>query len=85
MEPQQIRIREQQKEVWNMFSPDWKKWDELTMDFLKPMGDVIIQLLKPKGTDLVLDVSSGTGEPGLTIATMLQRGKVNIMPVKWKI
>lgn len=76
MESQQIQIREQQKEVWNRFSPGWKKWDNLTMDFLKPMGDAIIQLLKPKGTDLVLDVASGTGEPGLTIATMLKGGKV---------
>lgn len=76
MEPQQIQIREQQKEVWNRFSPGWKKWDDLTMDFLRPMGDAIIQLLIPKDTDLVLDVASGTGEPGLTIATMLNGGKV---------
>ena len=46
------------------------------MDFLKPMADEIIHLLKPKDTDLVLDVASGTGEPGLTIAAMLRGGKV---------
>jgi len=46
------------------------------MDFLKPMADAIIQRLKPKDTDMVLDVASGTGEPGLTIATMLSGGKV---------
>lgn len=71
-----MQLSEQQKEVWNRFSPGWKKWDELTMDFLKPMGDAIIDLLKPGGTDLVLDVASGTGEPGLTIASMLNGGKV---------
>jgi ubiquinone/menaquinone biosynthesis C-methylase UbiE len=76
METQQIQIREQQKEVWNKFSAGWKKWDDLTMDFLKPMADAIIGLLKPGGTDTVLDVASGTGEPGLTIATMLNGGKV---------
>jgi ubiquinone/menaquinone biosynthesis C-methylase UbiE len=76
MEAQFVQIREQQKEVWNKFSSGWKKWDELTMDFLKPMADAIIGLLKPKGTDMVLDVASGTGEPGLTIATMLSGGKV---------
>ncbi len=48
------------------------------MDFLKPMGDEIIRLLNPKGADVVLDVASGTGEPGLTIATMLTGGKVII-------
>jgi ubiquinone/menaquinone biosynthesis C-methylase UbiE len=76
METKLIKIREQQKEVWNKFSPGWKKWDELTMDFMKPMADEIIRLLKPKDNDLVLDIASGTGEPGLTIAAMLKGGKV---------
>lgn len=76
MEIQLEQIREQQKESWNKFSPGWKKWDELTMDFLKPMGDEIIRLLNLKHDDVVLDVAVGTGEPGLTIATMLQNGKV---------
>ncbi len=78
MEQQLEQIREQQKETWNKFSPGWKKWDTLTMDFLKPIGDEIIRLLNPKGADVVLDVASGTGEPGLTIATMLTGGKVII-------
>ena len=76
MEIQLEQIREQQKESWNKFSSGWKKWDELTMDFVKPMGDEIIRLLKPKDDDMVLDVAAGTGEPGLTIATMLRNGKV---------
>lgn len=78
MEAQLAEIREQQKEIWNRFSPGWKKWDELTMDFLKPMGNEIISLLRPKNADMVLDVASGTGEPGLTIATMLNGGIVVI-------
>jgi len=76
MEAQLVQIREEQKEIWNRFSPGWKKWDDLTMDFLKPMADEIIQLIKPRDTDIVLGVASGTGEPGLTIATMLSGGKV---------
>jgi ubiquinone/menaquinone biosynthesis C-methylase UbiE len=76
MDPQLEQIREQQKESWNRFSPGWRKWDDLTMDFLKPMGDEIIRLLKLKGDELVLDVAAGTGEPGLSIASMLQGGKV---------
>jgi ubiquinone/menaquinone biosynthesis C-methylase UbiE len=78
MEAQLIQIRDQQKEIWNRFSPGWRKWDDLTMNFLKPMGDEIIRLLKPKGVDVVLDVASGTGEPGLTIASMLGGGVVVI-------
>lgn len=70
------QIREQQKESWNKFSPGWKKWDNLFMDFLRPMGDEIIHSLNPQGDDLILDVASGTGEPGLSIASKLKGGKV---------
>ncbi|WP_281225851.1 class I SAM-dependent methyltransferase [Flavobacterium aquiphilum] len=76
MELEIEQIRDQQKETWNKFSPGWKKWDELTMDFLKPMGDEIIKLLNPKSDAIVLDVAAGTGEPGLTIASHLNGGKV---------
>lgn len=78
MEAQLVEIRDQQKASWNKFSSGWKKWDNLVMEFLKPMGDEIIRLLHPGGDDQVLDVASGTGEPGLTIATMLTGGKVII-------
>lgn len=78
MEQQLEQIREQQKETWNKFSPGWKKWDDLTMDWLKPMGDEIIRLLHPKNDNLILDVAAGTGEPGLTIASMMTGGKVII-------
>lgn len=71
-------IREQQRIVWNQFSPGWKKWDNLTMDWLKPMGDEIIRLIHPKNDDQVLDVAAGTGEPGLTIAALIPDGKVII-------
>ena len=76
MEQQLEQIRDQQKQSWNKFSSGWKKWDELVMDFLKPMGDEIIRLLNPQKTDVILDVASGTGEPGLTIAAKLSGGKV---------
>lgn len=78
MEKQLEEIREQQKASWNKFSPGWKKWNDLMMDFLKPVGDEIIRLINPKDADVVLDIAGGTGEPGLTIATMLKGGKVII-------
>lgn len=78
MELQLEKIREQQKESWNKFSPGWKKWDELFMDFLKPVGNEIIHMLNLKKADIVLDVAAGTGEPGLTIASKLSGGKVII-------
>ena len=76
MEQQLTEIREQQKETWNKFSPGWKKWDDFTMNFLKPMGNAIITELNIKEDDVVLDVACGTGEPGLTIAAMAKNGKV---------
>lgn len=78
MEQQLEQIRDQQKAAWNRFSPGWKKWDELFMDFLKPNGDEIIRMLNLKDNDVVLDVAAGTGEPGLTIASKLTTGKVVI-------
>ncbi len=78
MEQQPTQIREHQKASWNKFSSGWKKWDDLNMEFLKPVGDEIIRLLHPKDSELVLDVASGTGEPALTIASMLTHGKVTM-------
>ena len=46
------------------------------MNFLKPMGDAIIQKLRIKPDDHVLDIAAGTGEPGLTIAALTKNGKV---------
>lgn len=78
MEQTLQEIREQQKASWNKFSPGWKKWDDEFMEFLKPMGEEIVSLLNPKGEEHVLDVAAGTGEPGLTIASKLNGGKVVI-------
>ncbi len=76
MEQQLEQIRNQQKESWNKFSAGWKKWDNMVMDFLKPVGAEIIRLIDPKKDDMILDIASGTGEPGLTIATIVTNGKV---------
>jgi len=76
MELELEQIRNAQKDSWNKFSPGWEKWDTLTMDFLEPTGEEIISLVKPQGSDYVLDIAAGTGEPGLTIVSMLTDGKV---------
>ena len=76
MNPQQQEISDQQKASWNKFSGGWKKWDDLMMDFLKPVGNAIIQYVAPKNNDRLLDVASGTGEPGLSMAALIPDGKV---------
>jgi ubiquinone/menaquinone biosynthesis C-methylase UbiE len=78
MELQLEQIREQQKQTWNKFSSGWKKWDDFTMNWLRPMGTEIISSLNLNDTDTVLDIAAGTGEPGLTIATIVKNGKVVI-------
>jgi ubiquinone/menaquinone biosynthesis C-methylase UbiE len=85
MEQQLIEIREQQKKSWNTFSPGWKKWDEMFMEHLLPMGNEIVKQLDLKPADIVLDIAAGTGEPGLTIATRVTNGKVVITDLAEKM
>lgn len=76
MEPQLTEIRDQQKASWNKFSPGWRKWDGVNMPFVRPAAEEIIRRVAPKPGDAVLDVASGTGEPGLSIAPMVGNGRV---------
>jgi ubiquinone/menaquinone biosynthesis C-methylase UbiE len=76
MEEQFQTISAQQKVFWNKFSPGWKKWDADILAFMHPFADEIIQLLQPTGSQVILDIAAGTGEPGLSIAAMLTDGKV---------
>jgi ubiquinone/menaquinone biosynthesis C-methylase UbiE len=85
MEKQLEEIREQQKASWDKFSPGWKKWDALMMDFLKPVANEMIKAINPKDTDFVLDIAGGTGEPGFTIASMLKNGKIVITDLSDKM
>lgn len=78
MESQLLEIREQQRASWNRFSPGWKKWDDLMMDFLMPMGDEIIRLLHPMDGEHILDVAAGTGEPGLAMAALRKGARITI-------
>lgn len=76
MEEQLQSISDEQKVTWNKVANSWKKWDEFTMNFLRPMGDAIIKTLDIKTNDITLDIASGTGEPAFSIAAIAERGKV---------
>jgi ubiquinone/menaquinone biosynthesis C-methylase UbiE len=78
MESELVNIRDQQKESWNRFSPGWKKWDDFVIDWLRPIGGEMIRELDLRKDDHVLDIASGTGEPGLSIAGIVSGGKVVI-------
>ena len=62
-------ITEKQRQTWNKFSGGWKKWDTWVINWLAPIGEKLLTEAELKETDRVLDVSTGTGEPGLTAAT----------------
>jgi ubiquinone/menaquinone biosynthesis C-methylase UbiE len=69
-------IRSQQRESWNKFSKGWKKWDDLTMNFLHSVGKEMLNSIPWKETYQVLDIACGTGEPGITAATIVKKGSV---------
>ena len=71
-----MSIIQQQRELWNTFSPGWEKWDVFVMEWLRPIGEALVQAVNLEEHDVVLDVATGTGEPGLTAATKVKKGKV---------
>src|SRR5215469_13169511 len=69
-------IRDQQRQMWDRFSPGWMKWDALAMEMLAPVGAEMIGALALRDGSEHLDIASGTGEPGLSIAELIPRGRV---------
>lgn len=72
------QIRDQQRETWDRFSAGWKKWDELVLRWMAPFGEAMIRKANLREDSDVLDIAAGTGEPGLTAAARVPRGKVTV-------
>lgn len=70
------QLREQQRQDWDTFSPGWKKQNLFLMEFFRPVGEELIEVVDLKDNYRVLDASTGTGEPGLTAATKVPQGEV---------
>ncbi len=69
-------IRASQKETWAGLSAGWEKWDSLIMDQLAPVSEAIIGSLDISQDQHHLDIASGTGEPGLSIAKLAPSGRI---------
>jgi SAM-dependent methyltransferase len=69
-------IRDAQRAAWAGLSPGWEKWDAVIMDQLRPVSASIIERLEISDGQRHLDIASGTGEPGLTIAEDAPNGHV---------
>ncbi len=74
--PTSEEIRNAQRATWARLSTGWEKWDAIIMDQLGPVGAAMIERLGIAEDQQHLDVAAGTGEPGLTIATMAPKGRV---------
>src|SRR3972149_1985315 len=72
------QIRDQQRETWDRFSAGWKKWDAMVLGWLAPFGEAMIRHANLRENSNVLDVAAGTGEPGLTAAALVPRGRVTV-------
>src|SRR5690349_3047910 len=69
-------ILDAQKKTWNAFAPGWNKWDDYFMKAIAPMGEALLAAVDLKPGHRVLDVATGTGEPGLTAAARIGAGEV---------
>jgi SAM-dependent methyltransferase len=74
--PSGDEIRDGQRAAWARLSASWEKWDAVIMDQLGPVGTAIVERLDIADDQQHLDVASGTGEPGLTVAKLAPRGHV---------
>jgi SAM-dependent methyltransferase len=74
--PSGDEIRDAQRATWAALSAGWEKWDALIMDQLAPVGEAMIERLDIAAGQRHLDIASGTGEPGLTIARLAPMGHV---------
>src|SRR5438874_10267711 len=74
--PSGDEIRDGQRATWAGLSAGWEKWDAIIMDQLGPVGAAIIAGLDIAEDQHHLDIASGTGEPGLTLAKLAPKGRV---------
>ena len=65
-----------QRETWETFAAGWEKWDDVVQATQGPVGEAIVASLDVTDDQVHLDVASGTGEPGLSVAARAPRGRV---------
>lgn len=74
--PSADEIRDGQRAAWAGLSGGWEKWDAVIMDQLAPVGAAMIASLDLAKDHRYLDIASGTGELGLSIASRVPQGGV---------
>ena len=74
--PRENEIRDAQRATWAGVSAGWEKWDTVIVDQLRPVGAAMIERLEIAEDHQHLDIASGTGEPGLSVARLAPSGRV---------
>ena len=74
--PNADEVRDAQRAAWAGLSAGWEKWDAVIMDQLAPVSAAMIERLEISDEQQHLDIASGTGEPGLSIAKLSPNGRV---------
>jgi SAM-dependent methyltransferase len=74
--PNADEIRDAQRAAWAGLSAGWEKWDSVIMDQLGPVSAAMVEGLDIAEDHQHLDIASGTGEPGLSIARLSPKGCV---------
>lgn len=69
-------IREAQRHAWNRFAPGWEKWDVPVLSMTRLVAEAMLDRVALRDGHRVLDVATGTGEPGLTAAGRVGTGSV---------
>ena len=69
-------IRDAQRVAWAGLSSGWERWDTIIMDQMRPVTAAMVERLGIADGQEHLDVASGTGEPGLTVAGLAPGGRV---------
>ncbi len=72
------QIRDQQRDTWDRFSVGWRSWDAMVGEWLAPFGAAMLRHARLRADHRVLDVAAGTGEPGLSAAALVPRGRVMV-------
>jgi ubiquinone/menaquinone biosynthesis C-methylase UbiE len=78
MDSRLVQVRDQQRDTWDRFSDGWKRWDAVVLPWLAPYGQAMISRAGLRDDSHVLDIASGTGEPGLTAAARVPDGSVTV-------
>ena len=70
-----------QRELWNRVAGGWETWGGIVDSANRPVGVAMVDALRVGPDQVHLDVASGAGEPGLTIAAEARRGRVTLTDV----